>query len=146
MSLLTFICGTENVILLLALIGFMVGKLVRKDRLTPTTWISLIVLTILCFSVSVAQIFFGGYDSRNCNFVLHMVYGVENIIMFNLLNSIGFKVYLVCHDIYEFAFHGNLPTNASKIRNKRIHYTLLVTSVILLILYVSMNTYWWFVD
>ena len=117
MSLLTFICGMENVILLLALIGFIVGKLVRKDRLTPTTWLCLIVLTILCFSVSVGQLKFGRYDTRNCNFILHIIYGVENIILFNLLNSIGFKVYLVCHDIYEFAYHGNLPTNASKIRN-----------------------------
>ena len=117
MSSLTFICGTENVILLLAIIGFMVGKLVRKDRLSSTKWICLIVMTLLCFSASVGQLIFGQFDSRNCNFILHTIYGVENIIMFNLLNTIGFKVYLVCHDIYEFAFHGNLPTNASKIRN-----------------------------
>ena len=146
MSILTFMSGLENFILAIALICFTATKFFRNDRLTTYTWTSLIVLTVLTISVTIAQLKYGHFDSSLCNFTLHMVYSGENIILFNLLNSIGYKLYLVCDGIYEFAFHGNLPTEASKIRNERIFAGLWVASIILLLLFISMNIYWLFIS
>ena len=110
MSTLTFICGIENAFLFLVLVVFIIVKLVRKDRMTTYTWLCLIIISSVTCAVSITQLMLNEFDSRNCNFTLHIIYGVENIVLFYLFNSIGYKLYLVWHDTYEFAFHENLPT------------------------------------
>ena len=42
------------------------------------------------------------------------MYGVENIIIFNLSIIIGFRTYILCNEISEFALKGNLPSERAK--------------------------------
>ena len=53
-------------------------------------------------------------ETENWMYALHMAFGIQNIIIFQVSLMLGFAFCTVAHDVHRFAFDGSLPTEKSK--------------------------------
>ena len=58
----------------------------------------------------------------------------------------GFKIYTVTNNMYEFAVKGNLPSLLSKKRDKAIHNAIWFVSIADIAVYTFLNTYWTYIN
>ena len=115
MRYLNLVTGFANIAFVLIILIFMIQTKLRKNRLTPFVWMCLSNLLFCSIITGVGQIYYADiFKSENCNFGLNLIYGVENIIIFNLSIIVGFRTYILCNEISEFALKGNLPSERAK--------------------------------
>ena len=138
------ISGICNYVLFAAFIVFMGVTLLKGNKLERSTWLSLITLSISTLTIALTQSL-TQIPSKYCNFSLHIVYCVDNVILFNISMLLAQAVYFVARDILEFAMKGNLPSELTKKRYRVIKRTLAIVSLVFLILFLIGNTYWLFV-
>ena len=146
MEVLNVTTGVLNALLFLVILTFMVFSCVRSHRLTRFEWISLSNLAYATGSVALGQITIRHIDSKQCNFSLHLIYSVEVLILFNLSMIIGYKVYRISHEIYEFSINGNLPSEKSKKCERIIIFTIWGLSLLYLCLFLFLQYYWHFAN
>ena len=91
----------------------MIISCVRKHRLTKFVWFGLGCLEFCILIVAIGQLTMNQLQSKNCNFGLEVIYGVDIGILFALSMLIGYKTHMICLEINEFALHGNLPSQRS---------------------------------
>lgn len=109
MDILNFWAGLANYALFVLLVSYMTIQVMRKNKLSNFTWVGLCKLAFLTFLIGTSFVFFANYESDYCSFGLHMVFGIDSILVFNLINQVGYKLYFICRNIYEFVKSGNLP-------------------------------------
>lgn len=68
------------------------------------------------------------------------------MFLYNMSILIGYKMYTVTDNLFNFAVKGNLPSNWVRRRNKCIMISLYVFSIATVVAYIFMNTYYTFVD
>ena len=68
------------------------------------------------------------------------------MFLYNMSILIGYKMYTVTDNLFNFAVKGNLPSNWVRRRNKCIMISLYVFSITTVLVYIFMNTYYTFVD
>lgn len=91
MTTLNLVTGVANWLIFAAIIAYMVVSCMRKHRMTGFTWVSLVYLASAVLMVAVGQVLFANPVESLCSFPLHLIYGVENIMLFNLSVLIGYK-------------------------------------------------------
>ena len=146
MQTLDLVIGLCNYMLLIVMLGFIFVTLVRKNKLSKFAWKCLCTLIFITLLVGTAQIFFSAPNAQYCNFDTHIIYGIESILVFDLVCQVGYKIFLLCHSISEFLFAGILPSETAKRRNRNIGCGVFIGSIVLLAIFVILNSYWWFVQ
>ena len=58
----------------------------------------------------------------------------------------GYKIYTVTNNMYEFAVKGNLPSLLSKRRDQAIHNAIWFVSIADIVVYTFLNTYWTYIN
>lgn len=99
-----------NLILWLVITVFIVVQLLRKSKLSKLSWFSIIQLNLIAGLTGMSQVLFATKINTMCEYGLKTVYGLENIILFNLAALVGYKVYRVCFDMAEFTKKCTLPS------------------------------------
>ena len=72
-----------------------------------------------------------------------MVYGPENILLFNLSVIVGWKSFSMVSQMQTFVSQGVLPSNAFKKRQERTVIATSIVSVVLLTVYIILSTIWY---
>ncbi len=81
-------------------------------------------------------------EHDNCNFYMRFIYGTEVFLIFNLAALVGYKVFRICYDMYEFAYRGNLPSAETLRCQNGVIMTIWVTSVLIPLTYMLLSIYW----
>ena len=117
--------GILDLLFALCVTVFLVLQAFRKSKLTKVGWFGLILLDIttfvcgccLCFVIQDVE------TLSNCSYKVNAITAVDTFITFNLTAYAGYRVYILCYDMAEFAALGSLPTvNQLKLR-KTIFFT-----------------------
>ena len=119
----------------------MIRSCLKKSKFSKIIWFGLSNLVFSSAVVAAGQIAFSKIDSKNCNFGLDMIYGAENIILFNLSMLIGYKTYCICHEVNEFAIKGNLPGEREKKIKKYIVTSMWSFSIIYMLVFLFLGFY-----
>ena len=75
----------------------------------------------------------------------HVFFGTADILLFNMSILMGYKIYTVTNNMYEFAVKGNLPSQTMIKRDKAILNAIWIISIADIIAYIFLNTYWTFI-
>ena len=105
-------------------------------------WSFLLTMTFLAYLVGVAMIIYNDIIDGLCNFWLKLIYGCEIIIIFKLTAVMGYFTRNLIYDIYEFAAHRSLLSEAAK---KKRDVFIVTTSMIFggfLIIYAILSGYY----
>ncbi len=140
MQTLNTTCGILNFLLLAIMTVYMAISIIRKHRMTRFQWICLCNLWFAVAIVAIGQVWFNSIESDFCNFSLKIIYGIDTIILFNLSTIVCFKAKCVCHDIYEFAINGNLPSLAVQRKKKIVIALIWACSVCYMLVYLILSS------
>ena len=144
-----YVFGSFHLILLIVVIIFLIASKLRKHRLSSTQWILLINLIFVeLVSVTIMFNYFGYGDDtkKNCLYWDHVFWGAADILLFNMQIMMGYKIYTVTNNMYEFAVKGNLPSLLSKRRDQAIHNAIWFVSIADIVVYTFLNTYWTYIN
>ena len=136
--------GWINCATFVAITSFMVVSCVRKHKLTGFVWFGLYSLQFCIIIVAIGQLVFKNIGSRYCNFGLGVIYTVEVCILFLLSLLIGYKTYVFCKEINDFALHGNLPSERSKKWKRVAVVTIWAVALSYLVTDLILSFYWRF--
>ena len=98
-------------------------------------WFGLLNVSYLTLTTSIGQILYRNPSDAECSFGLHLIYGVEIILMCNLSFFIGYKVLMLAFDIYEFAINGNLPSERQKKCSKVVVCSIWIISLLYMMIF-----------
>ena len=142
--LVNLTAGTINFIIFVFVAFYIAIALLGNSKFVTTKWICLLILATTVAFVSAGELFLSKAKAKNCNYGLHMIFSVDSCLVFNVSIVIAYQVYSVTSDILEFCQKGNLPSMWSKKRNKRIVSLLWILSILILAVYIFVNSWYWF--
>ena len=141
MHVLNIIIGCLNIAIFLTISIFMIRSCLKKSKFSRINWFGFWNLVFSTGVVASGQISFSKIESKNCNFGLDMIYGAENIILFNLSMLIGYKTYCICHEVNEFSIKGSLPGEREKKIKKYIVTSMWTFSIIYMLVFLFLGFY-----
>ena len=104
--------GAFNALMMFLMILYVVAVCVRKHRLSRYQWTNLAFLFAIYlidfiiyfeyFQLSIGEL-------KNCHVFDKIFSGTIDIFLYNITLRMGFKLYCISNDFYEFAIHGTLP-------------------------------------
>mmetsp|Transcript_22561 Transcript_22561/g.27892 ORF Transcript_22561/g.27892 Transcript_22561/m.27892 type:complete len:207 (+) Transcript_22561:112-732(+) len=149
MDFIYVFCMVDGVIKLIfacVLASFLLLQACRKTKLARLSWVGLILINFITFISAFYMLELSNSSSNvsNCSYSVSLIYGIENLIVFNLTAYIGYKVYLVVYDMEEFVRTGSLPTKRSLTIRKVLIWVVQALSSFGMILYISLNLVWMF--
>ena len=142
MAFLNSTFGYINIVIGTGYIGYIAVALCMKIQHTFMIWSFLLTMTFLAYLVGVAMIIYNDIIDGLCNFWLKLIYGCEIIIIFKLTAVMGYFTHNLIYDIYEFAAHRSLLSEAAK---KKRDVFIVTTSMIFggfLIIYAILSGYY----
>ena len=142
MAFLNSTFGYINIVIGTGYIGYIAVALCMKIQHTFMVWSFLLTMTFLAYLVGVAMIIYNDIIDGLCNFWLKLIYGCEIIIIFKLTAVMGYFTRNLIYDIYEFAAHRSLLSEAAK---KKRDVFIVTTSMIFggfLIIYAILSGYY----
>ena len=135
--------GVLNSLILVVLVVYIAAALIGNSKFATTKWICITILSITVAFVAAGQLFLSKARSRYCNFSLHMIFSVDTCLLFNISMVVAYQVYSVTNDILEYCQKGILPSESSKRRNKRFLSMLWIISILVLLIQIFMNSWFW---
>lgn len=141
--------GTIHVIEAIGVLMYMLLSRFTGHRLSRQQWWFLAcIVAVLIINAIVYYGYFGigEGDHHHCHYFDHVFYGTSDIMLFILSMLLGFKQFKVAYNMHEFIVKGNLPTVASKKRNKFWYNVIICLSISDISIYIFLNTYWTFVE
>lgn len=98
-------------------------------------------MTLLSLVIGIAQIVYNDILDGMCNFYLKVLYGIEVITLFSITAIIAYYMRNLIYDIYEFAIHQTLLSEAVK---KKRNYFITITAVLFityLLIYIIVSAF-----
>ena len=114
MSTLNKTSGYINILMFVCEASYIIVSLVRKVRHTRMLWSFISTMTLLSLVIGSAQIVYNDILDGLCNFYLKVLYGIEVITLFSITAIIAYYMRNLIYDIYEFAIHQTLLSEAVK--------------------------------
>ena len=141
--------GSFSIILAILIIMYVISTRVRKHRLAKHQWLQLFNLFVIT-SIN-AVVYFEYFnlstgEFSNCHYFDHIFDGTTDIFLFNISMNIGYKLFTVTNNFYQFAVNGRLPEESAKRKKIIILRLINIFSIFMLCLLIFMNTYWTYIN
>ena len=90
----------------------------RGTKLNRFSWFGTIALCVFFFVNGIALLFVKEPDCEN--YLLFALFGVNNLLVFNITLYIGYHIYLIVYDVDQFVQNRTLATERSMSKRKML--------------------------